>query len=118
MARSTIAFPALLLACFALLKLGFAEHVPQPAPGYDDSLELCIKNMTEECGIEIFQNIVHKGPPITDACCSVLLKFGHPCHSELILAVLSTGKFAPHEAEILQKSAAAWKRCRSIVEGH
>ncbi|KAI3426700.1 Tr-type G domain-containing protein [Psidium guajava] len=118
MAKSTIAFSALLLACFALFELGFAKHIPQPAPGYDSSLELCIKNMTEECGIEIFQNIVHKGPEITDSCCGVLLKFGHPCHSELILAVLSTGKFASREVEILQKSTAAWKRCRSIVEGH
>ncbi|KAL3719009.1 hypothetical protein ACJRO7_004019 [Eucalyptus globulus] len=116
MARSAIAFPALLLACFVLLELGFAEHIPEPAPGYDSSLELCIKKMTEECGIQTFQYIFHRGPEITDACCDVLVKFGHPCHSEFIEVVLSTDKFASHEAEILRKSTAAWKRCRAIVE--
>ncbi|XP_030473020.1 protein DOWN-REGULATED IN DIF1 11-like [Syzygium oleosum] len=118
MARSAIAFPALLLAFFVLLELGLAKQAREPAPGYDSSIEPCLKNMTEECGIEVFQNIFHKGPEITDSCCGVLLKFGHPCHSELIEIVLSTGKFATREAEILQKSTAAWKRCRSIVEGH
>ncbi|KAI6669146.1 hypothetical protein NL676_004031 [Syzygium grande] len=118
MAKSTIAFSALLLACFVMFELGLAEDAHQPAPGYDSSIEPCLKNMTEECGIEIFQNIFHKGPEVTDACCGVLLKFGHPCHSELIEIVLSTGKFAPRESEILKKSTATWKRCRSIVEGH
>ncbi|KAI3426698.1 Tr-type G domain-containing protein [Psidium guajava] len=118
MAKFTSAFSVLLLACFALFELRFSEHIPQPAPGYDSSFEQCIKSMTEECGIEIFQNIFHKGPEITDSCCGVLLKFGHPCHSELILTALSTGRFVSREAKILQKSTAAWKRCRSIVKGH
>ncbi|KAF8027515.1 hypothetical protein BT93_E0421 [Corymbia citriodora subsp. variegata] len=73
--------------------------------------------MTEECGIQTFQNIFHHSPDITDACCGVLVKkFGRPCHSLFIEIVLSTGKFASHEAEIIRKSTAAWKRCRGIVE--
>lgn len=117
MAKSTIVSAVLLLACTVVV-LKPALAAVEPAPAYDVSLEACIKKMTQKCGLELFHNIFHDGPDVSDSCCSTLVEMGDPCHSEFVDVVLSNDKFYARTAEYLKRSSDAWKRCKSIVGGH
>ncbi|KAI3407836.1 Prolamin_like domain-containing protein [Psidium guajava] len=116
MAKSTIVSSVLLLVCIVVPKTVLAAV--EPAPGYDVSLEACIKKMTQPCGLELFHNIFHDGPDVSDSCCGILVEMGDPCHSEFVDVVLSNDNFYARTADYLKRSLNAWKRCKSIVNGH
>lgn len=87
---------------------------PEPHPGYYKGIEICLKNISGECGEQIYLGIFKDHVSISGRCCYDLVGIGSKCHRRIVLNSLRLLRHKPTKDEtekILYKSYSVWSNC-------
>ncbi|XP_048229492.1 protein DOWN-REGULATED IN DIF1 11-like [Ricinus communis] len=92
--------------------LDFGAPTPsqEPLPGLYKFLDECGKQITKECGKEIFKSVFLKGIVAND-CCVELVSMGETCHNEMVKYIAHGPQFKAHLEMYLAKGEEVYKNC-------
>ncbi|XP_015166708.1 uncharacterized protein [Solanum tuberosum] len=86
---------------------------PEPYPG---QVEECLQNISDDCGIIIFNRILDSGKySDVEECCAQLLALGIKCHNAIMESTLLSPEMkGVNTTEIWKNSDKLWEECTSI----
>lgn len=87
---------------------------PEPYDGYYKYLDQCLKNITDECGEEIYLSIFKDRGTVSVGCCNILVDVGLECHQNILWTSVELLQPKPKKDEldrILNKSNLLWTQC-------
>lgn len=91
---------------------------PEPHPGFYDDVGKCLKNITEQCGEQIYHGIFRDHGPVSTGCCDNLVGNGIKCHVTIVLSSVQLlhPELTRDDADtILDKSYFVWSKCVSAL---
>ncbi|KAK4707841.1 hypothetical protein R3W88_028766 [Solanum pinnatisectum] len=85
---------------------------PEPYPG---QVEECLQNISDDCGIIIFNRILDSGKySDVEECCPQLLALGIKCHNVIMESTLLSPEMkGVNTTEIWKNSDKLWEECTS-----
>ena len=77
-------------------------------------LEKCAKDIGDDCGEEVYMNLVRE-KNISKQCCEKLVKIGQNCHTSMVKALIRTPELRDSNAiEFLNKSEKLFSQCQHV----
>ncbi|MCE3051235.1 hypothetical protein HAX54_049164 [Datura stramonium] len=89
---------------------------PDPYPGFHTEVKKCLLEISDDCGVIIFNRIFDSGKySDVEECCGQLLTLGKKCHHAIVESTIASPEMkGVNKTEVWENSDKLWKECASV----